>query len=280
MAHTEQLSPAALAGVAAQIAQRTPPGVATLFEAAAHPPVVAESFPVVMLPADRLADGKTLQAAARQRMSEWLTRTGLWHHQIAANGRADAFARSAQVAPGAGEQQVVEVARSTLPEALSTTIRWIDEHAEGDPMVRLLTVPAYYVTAFWLEYANRDAVVVAERPQKYDNLPLNRIMPAPEFLERLAASGRSRGAEGDEKTARDNPAEPDRIARTRRGPSAPCRARRGPWALMTFGFGAAGAGARRCILGRTTIGIRSYSVSPSITVSFRLTAARARESRA
>jgi hypothetical protein len=46
--------------------------------------------------------------------------------------------------------KVVEIAKSPIAEKIDEAVEWIDQNAKGDPLVRLLMIPSYFLTAFWL----------------------------------------------------------------------------------------------------------------------------------
>ena len=112
---------------------------------------LGESFALYSLGPDDiergLAGGGDLTQLARA--------TGRWHHQIKVDKKAVGFARSA--CEGEADFEVRQIYLSELAKYVDEAITWIDDYeaknpydAEADPVVRLLTVPAYQVHAFWL----------------------------------------------------------------------------------------------------------------------------------
>ncbi len=193
MARAPELPAAALASIAQQIGIRlptlgapAPPGTPGLSTAARiAPPQIGESFPVYMVGLDALRGGNTdLNGIARS--------TGLWHHQIRYGAQAQDIARSKAPPPGAAQGagwQVQEVVRSPAAPRIDATIAWIDNNRNvpEDAEARLLVVPAFYLTAFWLHAAQGDSVVIADMPPHLGELQPLQLYAAADFLKMLAA---------------------------------------------------------------------------------------------
>ncbi len=193
MARAPELPAAALASIAQQIAVRlpslgapAPPGTAGLSMAARIAPAqVGESFPVYMIGLDALrGDSTDLGRAARQ--------TGLWQHQIRYGAQAQDIARSKAPPPGAAQGagwEVQEVVRSPAAPRIDATIAWIDNNRNvpADAEARLLMVPAFYLTAFWLHSPQGDSVVIADMPPHLGELRPLQLYTAADFLKMLAA---------------------------------------------------------------------------------------------
>lgn len=147
--------------------------------------------------------------------------SGRWHHQIRVNKQAVGYARTcrpedkAAPAVAAGRRrgrvnsQYDGLAGVTQAEAgndfslrqlyisdlalgVADAIQWIDqfekdnqEYASHDPVVRLLYVQAYYVTAFWLvkEDEGESNVLVIDAPASLKGLQYDRLLSSREFLE-------------------------------------------------------------------------------------------------
>lgn len=189
MADLLKLSENIRASIAEQIAERLP---RSSLDALAPPGAVSglgESLTVVLLSQDAVQRG-TGPLAAR------IQRTGQWYHQVYEGGAAVRFAKSESGHDSLGEaHQVVEVAKSNLPQAIRTTISWIDENIKDDGLGELLVAPAYFLTAIWIHSESIDIVVIASRPDRMrELLPLNVRMEGTEFLRRLAAATPSQGA--------------------------------------------------------------------------------------
>lgn len=187
MAHTTDLPAASLASIATQIAERRPP-ILAMHGAPGAPRRITESFPIWMLGADDLGtSGQRLRDVARD--------TKTWHHQINQGDQAREVARSVPApAPGnADGMKLVEFGTSPLASKIGETLVWIDQHSTGDPMVRLLAIPAYFVLTFWLEQADKDEIVLVDRPPTFDALQYREIYDYDLFRMRLRDMPRPQG---------------------------------------------------------------------------------------
>ncbi len=79
----------------------------------------------------------------------------------------------------------MEIFNSDIAEKLSDTRSWIERSVEGDPLVRLLDVPAFRIFAFWLSGVGEDEVVPAILPQRQLGLRLNTRYSLAEFFRAL-----------------------------------------------------------------------------------------------
>ncbi|HEY1377034.1 MAG TPA: hypothetical protein VGF55_09575 [Gemmataceae bacterium] len=112
--------------------------------------------------------------------------TGRWHHQIKSGGQVVGYARSMPLGPAPGDWSVREVSKSGASKAIDDAIKWIDANVHDDSQVRMLSVPAYHVTAFWLVENAGDRIVVAVAPFA-KLIQTNHIYTAKEFLDALRA---------------------------------------------------------------------------------------------
>jgi hypothetical protein len=183
MPHAPQMPPDLREGLARQLGERLSPVALRAFSDGQRVEI-GESFPVWMLGLDRIG-----QVAPKLRPVA--ADTGLWHHQVRHGSTAPEFARSMRE-PNVGAWQLVEVATSELAAKIDEAIAWVDQNVgdaanpADDPVVHLLAVPAYYLTALWLEGQGEDNVVVVHRPEQYHQLEYRRLYPAGEFLARLS----------------------------------------------------------------------------------------------
>lgn len=177
MAHAPELPSGALQSIARQIGSRlTPSGFAAASRGATV--AVAESFPVYMLGLDAVAKKP-------QSMKEAVRETGVWQHQIRHGSTAQEIARS--TAPGApagakDDWKVQEVVASPAAARIDEAIAWIDANAPEDSVANMLVVPAFYLTAFWLQNPKGDEVVIADMPAGLQKLAFHHRYPAGEFL--------------------------------------------------------------------------------------------------
>jgi hypothetical protein len=175
MAHSDELPRDTLNSIASQIGERLRSSARfrSMADApGAARPEIAESFPVFVLSREAVArEGEAMEDLAQP--------TEYWHHQIRHGQESRHFARSR-----AGD--LVELAASSMPAGIARAAEWVDAHADGDPNVRLLSIPAYFITALWLHSPDRDAIVVADRPSAYsETLETDKIYEASDFLTRV-----------------------------------------------------------------------------------------------
>lgn len=180
MARAPEIPNAALVSLAQQIGDRlSPTSLETL--SLDQPLQIAESFPVFMAGLDAIKSAGDIKSAVRQ--------TGVWHHQIRHGQHAREFARSLEVTPSGQQWQLQEIATSDSAARIEDAIGWIDANVKDDAVACVIVVPAYYVTAFWLQSDRTDGpvdrVVVADRPDAFSSLQYHRLFTGPEFLGQL-----------------------------------------------------------------------------------------------
>lgn len=184
MAHAQDVPPEALAVIARQIGERTPsipPG------AAAQPGrEVAESFPIWRL-------GLNATAQSTRDLRSLAVHTGSWHHQIRTHGSARAVARSTPNGPHPEDWQLLDVSASPLAPKVDDAIEWIDANVTGDPLVRMLIIPSYYIVAFWLQEGNADDVVMIDFPERFARLQYHHSYSSQDFLEELSKEQHAQG---------------------------------------------------------------------------------------
>ncbi len=181
MAHADPFPNDILKSVAEQIGPRLllPPG--------APPAQLRETFSVWSLGLDATTRPKEPIAKLAQP-------TGRWHHQVSIGNRARAFARSMPLGPAAADWSVSQITPdSPIAEAIDKAIDWVDQNVPGDPLVKLLVVPAYYLHAFWLKTDDADQVLVVHKPDQYTRLKYETLYTPRKFLELLAQEPHASG---------------------------------------------------------------------------------------
>lgn len=118
-------------------------------------------------------------------ISQLARQTGRWHHQIKIDGKAESFARSVPLGPDAANWSVRELFQSEVAQKIDEAIDWIDSNVTGDPLVRLLIVPAYHLHAFWLKEGDASRVLVVDMPASFTRPQYNKLYTSKEFLEAL-----------------------------------------------------------------------------------------------
>jgi hypothetical protein len=181
MAHTEQLARESLDSIATQVGLLAPNLIRDP-DRLKKDAELAETFPVWLLHDDEiLKDGRT-------DLSLLAHNTGRWHSQVRIDGKAVLFARSILLGPTLKDWQVKELFEGALAPAIEKAIDWVDRDANvgGDPLVRLLDVPAYNTHAFWLVREKaEDEIVVAYHPPGMTFLEKSKLYTATEFLTRI-----------------------------------------------------------------------------------------------
>jgi hypothetical protein len=115
-----------------------------------------------------------------------VTQTGRWHHPIKVSGKAAAFARSMPLGANASSWDVIQLFQSDISEKIDQAVDWVDGNAKGDPVVRLLIAPSYYLHAFWLSDGQNNHVYVIDVPASFTHVRPSTRYSAKEFLQKLA----------------------------------------------------------------------------------------------
>lgn len=177
MAHTQTLDNATLESIASQVGSLYPrlAGDVEKLQQAAE---LAETFPIWVLGVDDIiAGGNDVAKIARN--------TGRWHSQIKIGGSVEAAARSIPLGGDETAWQVRQIIEGKYAQELDQEIDWIDANAPGDPEVRILEVPGYQITAFWLVDGENNFVVVATIPANAQFLRKRHLYTSAEFLDTI-----------------------------------------------------------------------------------------------
>jgi hypothetical protein len=173
MAHAQRIPLEVLEAIANQIRERTPPS-----ELGQGRYEIAESFPIWALGLGEITrQNRGIRALA--------THTSTWHHQIHVENLARMVARSTPNGPDAEDWQLVDLSKSSLPGKVDSAIDWIEKSVPGDPLVRMLVIASYYITAFWLLDGDIDNVVLIDFPEQYEKLQYQHLYSASDILQRL-----------------------------------------------------------------------------------------------
>lgn len=183
MAHAEGLADDVLKEVARQIGAMVSGVIGPDKLAEARLTMDKTPFEIWMLGADAL-----LQPTVDLRLLA--SPTGRWHHQVALDEKVIAFARSMPLGAQPSSWRVQEFFVSELAGKIASAARWVDDenNVAGDPLVRLLDVPAYMVHAFWLlrdEGEGEEEVFVIDCPKSFTHLSTDRLLSQFEFIEAL-----------------------------------------------------------------------------------------------
>lgn len=110
--------------------------------------------------------------------------TGYWHHQIWFDEIPGAHARSRSISLDV--QQVTSVSISPLAAKIDAAMLWADRSVRENNLVRLLSLPSYLVSAFWL--VESEQVYIIEALPSFTKLQLaesKRMRYADDFLRLL-----------------------------------------------------------------------------------------------
>lgn len=143
------------------------------------PAALTETLPVSTLSTDAIDTGKG-------NLSELAQDTYRWHSQILIDGKPEGVARSTVSLDGdVSGWAVKQVLKGDLAKTVDDAIRWIDAEVATDPLVHILEVPAFFITALWLINGQESSIVIAKCPESLQEL--NRLVQysSQEFLEIL-----------------------------------------------------------------------------------------------
>lgn len=206
MAHTDNISREALANVARQIADLVERGVETRLDVESASPDEAKSesapeekTPLIIGDSFRICGlkGSALQnigdGTAKGDLSEWVAPSDLFFHLILLQGKPKAFARSLSPSEDATEASLCQLNVSSLPELVEQAVEMIKQNQEhdpvvgGDPIVRLLEIPAYHLISLWLydERRHESRVLNVVAPKRYAKLQPGRFLNTETFFEGL-----------------------------------------------------------------------------------------------
>ena len=85
----------------------------------------------------------------------------------------------------ASDWTVRQVLKGDLAKAIDDAIQWVDAEIEADPLVRILEIPAFFMTALWLIDGKDSSVVIARFPEHLQSLSPLVQYSSREFLRAL-----------------------------------------------------------------------------------------------
>ncbi len=177
MAHTDRLDDSTLDTIAQQVGEWFP-SLASGANLLTQPGELGETFSIWLLRAeDTLNDDDKLTKLAQN--------TGRWHSQIRIDGKAQVVARAISLGGGPTNWSVRQILEGDLAQAVDETIDWIDANIKNDPLVRILEVPAYQITALWLVSDTEDNIIIARLPNGLQFLQRLTLYSSAEFLKFL-----------------------------------------------------------------------------------------------
>ena len=177
MAHVQKLPDDALNAVAKQVGRLYPSldNNVTQCQPAAE---LTETFPVWFLSIDAINTGN-------DNLLELAQDTLRWHSQIWIDGKPEGVARAIAPNDDISDWTVRQILKGDLAKTVDDAIRWVDAEIETDPLVRILEIPTFFITALWLIDGQESSVVIAKLPENLQRLSPLVQYSSEEFLEVL-----------------------------------------------------------------------------------------------
>ena len=197
MAHVQKLPDHALDTIAKQVGKLYPSldnNVTQVQPLAA----LTETFPIWTLSIDAIDTGK-------DNLLELVQDTHRWHSQILIDGKPEAVARSIVLDGDVSGWSVKQVLKGDLAKTVDDAIRWIDAEVETDSLVRILEVPAFFITALWLIDGQESSIVIAKSPESLQSLNPLVQYSSQEFLEILRRESPAVGIRDERPQRQDRP---------------------------------------------------------------------------
>lgn len=177
MAHTQPLPEVALDTIAEQVGKLYP-SLSSDVNTLQQPADLAETFAIWFLPADAIATGNG-------NLLDLAQNTERWHSQVRIGGEPKVVARSMALSEDLSDWSVRQVLEGELAKEIDEAIEWVDANVEGDPLVRILDIPAFYITALWLINDAESEVVIAKIPESSQALWRLQLYDSRDFLDAL-----------------------------------------------------------------------------------------------
>ncbi len=93
--------------------------------------------------------------------------------------------RATPLGANAESWSVRELFTSEIAGKIDEAIDWVDRNVKGDPLARLLIVPAFHLHAFWLVESGKSHVVIVDMPRGFSKLEYRKLYTSREFLDAL-----------------------------------------------------------------------------------------------
>ena len=177
MAHSQQLTDATLDTIAKQVGTFYPSlaGDVNQLKQLAE---LAETFSIWLLCAEDIVAGSN-------DLSDLAQNTGRWHSQIWIDGKPKGVARSVSLGGDASNWSVRQILEGDLANTIDEAIDWVDTNVKGDPLVHILEIPAFQITALWLVSDTESNVVIARLPDGSQFLERLILYSSNDFLDAL-----------------------------------------------------------------------------------------------
>ena len=136
---------------------------------------LTETFPVWFLSIDAISTGS-------DNLLELAQDTLRWHSQIWIDGRPEAVVRTMASGDDVSDWVVRQILKGDFAKAVDDAIRWVDAEVEADPLVRILEIPTFFMTALWLIDGQESSVVIVRCSENLQNLSRFVQYSSQEFL--------------------------------------------------------------------------------------------------
>ena len=162
MAHVQKLADDALNAIAKQVGRLYPSldNDVTQRQPSAE---LTETFPVWFLSIDAVKTGN-------DNLLELAQDTLRWHSQISIDGKPEGVVRTMASGDDASDWTVRQILKGDFAKTIDDAIQWVDAEIETDPLVRILEIPAFFITALWLIDGKDSSVVIARLPEHLQSL--------------------------------------------------------------------------------------------------------------
>ena len=136
---------------------------------------LTETFPVWFLSIDAINTGN-------DNLLELAQDTLRWHSQISIDGKPEGIVRTMASGDDASDWTVRQILTGDFAKTIDDAIQWVDAEVETDPLVRILEIPTFFITALWLIDGKDSSVVIARLPEHLQSLSPLLQYSSQEFL--------------------------------------------------------------------------------------------------
>ena len=177
MAHVQKLPDEAVEAIAKQVGRLYPSldNNVTQRQSSAE---LTETFPVWFLSIDAINTGN-------DNLLKLAQDTLRWHSQISIDGEPAGVVRTMASGDDASDWTVRQILKGSFAKTIDDAIQWVDAEVETDPLVRILEIPAFFITALWLIDGKDSSVVIARLPEHLQGLSPLVQYASQEFLRGL-----------------------------------------------------------------------------------------------
>ena len=142
MAHVQKLPDDALDAIAKQVG-RLYPSLDNNVTQSQPSAELTETFPVWFLSIDAINTGN-------DNLLELAQDTLRWHSQIWIDSKPEGVVRAMASGGDTSDWVVRQILKGDFAKTVDDAIRWVDAKVETDPLVRILEIPTFFITALWL----------------------------------------------------------------------------------------------------------------------------------